>query len=110
MQVCRPVRAKAFKLQLIELRESLHAVFVIHHAAGFTATVHGENGITHVHALQWDGRGEDIAQSAATCYIAVVYETLARNTGSLTDIREDGSRYRICAALNLKTGPPPSIG
>ena len=90
MQACRPVRAKAFKLQLIELRESLHAVFVIHHAAGFTATVHGENGITHVHALQWNGRGEDIAQSASASHITVVYETLARNTGSLADVGEDG--------------------
>ena len=77
-------------LQLIELGESLHAVFVVDDAACFAATVHGEDGIAHIHTLQWDGRGEDIAQCAATCYIAMVYETLARNTGSLADVGEDG--------------------
>ena len=63
---------------------------MIHHAAGFAATVHGEDGITHIYALQWNGRGEDIAQCAATCYIAVVYETLTWYTGCIADVGEDG--------------------
>ena len=77
-------------LQLIELGESLHAVFVVDNAACFAATVHSEDGIAHIHTLQWDGGGEDIAQCAATSYIAMVYETLARNTGCIADVGEDG--------------------
>ena len=49
------------ELQLIELGECLHAVFVVDDATGFAATVHGEDGIAHIYALQWDRRGEDIA-------------------------------------------------
>ena len=79
-----------FLLQLIEFGESLHAIFVVDNTTGFAATVHGENGITHVHALQWNGRGEDIAQCAAASHIAVVYETLAWYTGSIADVGEDG--------------------
>ena len=77
-------------LQLIEFGESLHAIFVVGNATGFAATVHSEDGITHIYALQWDRRGEDVAQGAATCYIAVVYETLAWYTGSIADVGEDG--------------------
>ena len=39
----------------------------------------GENRVkgmvvnSRICTLQWDGRGEDIAQCAAACYIAVVY-------------------------------------
>ena len=72
---------------------------MIHHATGFAATVHGEDSITHIYALQWNGRGEDIAQSASASHITVVHETLTRHTGCLTDIREDGSRYRIARIL-----------
>ena len=79
-----------FLLQLIELGESLHAIFVVDDATGFAATVHSEDGIAHIHTLQWDGRGEDIAQCAATCYIAVVYETLAWYTGCIANVGEDG--------------------
>ena len=77
-------------LQLIELGESLHAIFVVDDAACFAATVHGEDGIAHIYALQWDGRGEDVAQCAATSYIAMVYETLAWYTGCIADVGEDG--------------------
>ena len=77
-------------LQLIELGESLHAVFVVDDATGFAATVHSEDGIAHIHTLQWDGRGEDIAQGASACHITMVHETLARNTGCLADVGEDG--------------------
>ena len=77
-------------LQLIELGECLHAEFVVDDAACFAATVHGEDGIAHIYALQWDGRGEDIAQGAATSYIAVVYEALAWYTGCIADVGEDG--------------------
>ena len=66
-----------FLLQLIEFGESLHAIFMVDNATGFAAAVHSEDGIAHIHTLQWDGRGEDVAQGAATGYIAVVYETLA---------------------------------
>ena len=79
-----------FLLQLIEFGESLHAIFMVDNATGFAATVHSEDGIAHIHTLQWDGRGEDIAQGAATGYIAVVYETLAWYTGCIADVGEDG--------------------
>ena len=78
------------KLQLIELGECLHAIFVVDNATGFAAAVHSEDGITHIHTLQWDGRGEDIAQGAAACHIAVVHETLAWHTGCFADVGEDG--------------------
>jgi hypothetical protein len=42
-------------LQLIELGESLHAIFMVDNATGFAATVHSEDGIAHIHTLQWDG-------------------------------------------------------
>lgn len=77
-------------LQLIEFGESLHAIFVVDNTTGFAATVHSEDGIAHIHTLQWDRRGEDIAQGAATGYIAVVYETLAWYTGCIADVGEDG--------------------
>ena len=86
-------------LQLIELGECLHAVFMVDDAACFAATVHGEDGITHIHTLQWDGRGEDVAQGASACHIAMVHEALARNTGSLADVGEDGCRYGIAGIL-----------
>lgn len=78
------------ELQLIEFGESLHAIFVVDDATGFSATVHSEDGIAHINTLQWDGRGEDIAQCAATCYIAMVHEALAWYTGCIADVGEDG--------------------
>ena len=60
-------------LQLIELGESLHAVFVVDDAACFAATVHGEDGIAHIHTLQWDGGGEDMflyCQTLTTIYVS----------------------------------------
>ena len=77
-------------LHLIELSECLHAVFVVDDATGFAATVHGEDGIAHIHTLQWDGRGKDIAQGASASYVTVVHEALAWYTGSITDVGEDG--------------------
>ena len=77
-------------LQLIELGESLHAIFVVDDATGFAATVHSEDGIAHIHTLQWDGRGEDIAQCTATCHITMVHETLAWYTGCIANVGEDG--------------------
>ena len=63
---------------------------MVDNATGFAAAVHSEDGIAHIHTLQWDGRGEDVAQGAATGYIAVVYETLAWYTGCIADVGEDG--------------------
>lgn len=34
---------------------------MVDNATGFAAAVHSEDGIAHIHTLQWDGRGEDIA-------------------------------------------------
>lgn len=77
-------------LQVIELGECLDGVFVVYDATCLSATVHGEDGVTHIHSLQWDAGGKDISQSASTCHIAVVDESLARNTSLLADSSEDG--------------------
>ena len=42
-------------------------------AACFAATVHGEDGIAHIHTLQWDGGGEDMflyCQTLTTIYVS----------------------------------------
>ena len=76
-------------LQAIELGECLDGVFVVDDASGLSTTVHGEDGIAHIHSLQWDGGGEDIAEGASTCYVAMIDETLARNTCFLADASKD---------------------
>ena len=61
----------------IESRKRLYTVFVVGNTACLPTTVHGENGIAHIHASQWEGRGKDVAKSAAASHVAVVYKTLA---------------------------------
>ena len=41
-----------FSGQTIELGECLDSIFVVYDTARLTATVHGEDGIAHVHSLQ----------------------------------------------------------
>ena len=77
-------------LQAIELGECLDGVFVVYDATSLSATVHGEDGVAHIHSLQWDGGGEDIAKGAASCYIAMIHKSLARNACFLADASEYG--------------------
>ena len=52
---------------------------MVGNASCLAATVHGENGIAHIHTSQWKGRGKDVSKGAASSHIAVVDETLAWN-------------------------------
>lgn len=86
-------------LQLIELAESLHARLVVDDAARFSATVHGEDSISHIYSSQRNGRGEDVAKGASACHITMVDETLAWHTCFLANACEDGGRNGIARIL-----------
>ena len=68
---------------------------MVGHAARFTATVHGEDGIAHVDTAERDRRGEDVAKRTATSHVAMVDKPLTWHTCLAANLREDGSRHGI---------------
>ena len=82
-----------------ELRESLDAVDVVGCAARFPATVHGQDGISHVNSSQRNRRGKDVSEGAASGYVRVINETLTRHTSLPANLREDSCRHSIAGIL-----------
>ena len=91
----------------IELCKGLHAIEMVGHAARFTATVHGEDGIAHVDTAERDRRGEDVAKRTATCHVAMVDKPLTRHTCLAANLREDGSRHGIARIFPRLGRKPP---
>ena len=87
------------RLQGVELREGTDAVLMVGYAACLAATVHAEDGIAHIDTTQGDRGGQDVAQGATACHIAVVDEALAGHTRLAADLGEDGSRDGVAGIL-----------
>lgn len=74
----------------VEGSEGFDAIEVVGDGGCLAATMHGEEGIAHIDASDGQRGGEDVAEGAATGYVAVVHEALARNAGLLAETGEDG--------------------
>ena len=72
---------------------------MVAHAASFSTAVHGQDGVAHVYATQWDRRGEDVAEGATTCHITMIDKALAWNTCLGTQTCKHGCRGSIGSVL-----------
>ena len=55
------------RLTHVKLLEGADGVLIVGNSTCLANAVHGEDGVAHIHIPDGEGRGEDVAEGAATC-------------------------------------------
>ena len=77
------------RLFVVECGKYLDAILMVGHASRLAAAVHGQDGVAHVNPSQGYRRGQNVAQCASACHLAVVDKALAGHTRLVAQLGKD---------------------